>query len=203
MLFRYFIANKPFNTICQFSQEVAGQKTLADLDFTFPKDVYPIGRLDQDSEGLLLLTSDRSLNHRLLNPQFAHKRTYLAQIEGIPTPEALEKFRNGVTIKIEKKLYDTLPADCQPVEDPSPYFDEKPLWTRLPLPKASGNKPMSWLEVTLTEGKNRQVRRMCSAIGHPCLRLIRVSIMDLKLGNLQPNDVKELEQNEMFNLLKM
>ena len=203
MLFRYFIANKPFNTICQFSQEVAGQKTLADLDFTFPKDVYPIGRLDQDSEGLLLLTSDRSLNHRLLNPQFAHKRTYLAQIEGIPTPEALEKFKNGVTIKIEKKLYDTLPADSQPVADPSVYLDGKPLWTRLPLPKASGNKPMSWLEVTLTEGKNRQVRRMCSAIGHPCLRLIRVSIMDLKLGDLQPNDVKELKQSEIFNLLKM
>lgn len=203
MPFRYFIANKPFNTICQFSQEVAGQKTLADLNFTFEKDVYPIGRLDQDSEGLLLLTSDRSLNHRLLNPQFAHKRTYLAQIEGIPTPESLEKFRKGVTIKIEKKLYDTLPADCQPVEDPSVYFDKKSLWERLPLPKASGNKPMSWLEVTLTEGKNRQVRRMCSVIGHPCLRLIRVSIMDLKLGDLQPNEVKELEQSEMFNLLKM
>ena len=203
MPFRYFIANKPFNTICQFSQEVAGQKTLADLNFTFPKDVYPIGRLDQDSEGLLLLTSDRSLNHRLLNPQFAHKRTYLAQIEGIPTPESLEKFRKGVTIKIEKKLYDTLPADCQPVADPSLYFDKKALWERLPLPKASSNKPMSWLEVTLTEGKNRQVRRMCSAIGHPCLRLIRVSIMDLKLGDLQPNEVNELEQNEMFNLLKM
>ena len=127
----------------------------------------------------------------------------MAQIEGIPTAESLEKFRKGVTIKIEKKLYDTLPADCQPVADPSVYFSEKPLWERSLLPKASGNKPMSWLEVTLTEGKNRQVRRMCSAIGHPCLRLIRVSIMDLKLGNLQPNEVKELEHNEMLNLLKM
>jgi 23S rRNA pseudouridine2457 synthase len=203
MLYRYFIANKPFNTICQFSQEVVGQKTLADLNFTFPKDAYPIGRLDQDSEGLLLLTSDRSLNHRLLNPQFAHKRTYLAQIEGIPTAEALAKFRNGVTIKIEKKLYDTLPAECQPIGDPSVYLGNQPLWERLPLPKASGNKPMSWLEVTLTEGKNRQVRRMCAAIGHPCLRLIRVSIMDLKLGDLQPNEVKELEQQDILGLLKM
>ena len=95
MSFRYFIANKPFNMICQFSQEMAEQKTLADLNAAFSKDVYPIGRLDQDSEGLLLLTSDRSLNHRLLNPQFAHKRTYLAQIEEIPTAESLEKFRNG------------------------------------------------------------------------------------------------------------
>jgi 23S rRNA pseudouridine2457 synthase len=203
MLFRYFIANKPFNTICQFSEEVAGQKTLADLNFTFPKDAYPIGRLDQDSEGLLLLTSDRSLNHRLLNPQFAHKRTYLAQIEGIPTAESLNKFRNGVSIKIEKKIYNTLPAECQPVEDPSVYFNNQPIWTRLPLPKSSGNKPMSWLEITLTEGKNRQVRRMCAAIGHPCLRLIRVKIMDLKLGNLQPNEVKELDADTIFSLLKM
>lgn len=203
MSFRYFIANKPFNTICQFSREKEDQMTLADLEFDFPKDVYPIGRLDQDSEGLLLLTSDRSLSHRLLNPQFAHKRTYLAQIEGIPTVESLEKFRNGVTIKIEKKLYDTLPADCQPVEDPSVYFEYQPIWTRFPLPKSSGNKPMSWLEVTLIEGKNRQVRRMCAAIGHPCLRLIRVSMMDLKLGSLQPNEVKELEREEMMRLLKM
>ncbi len=203
MSFRYFIANKPFNTICQFSQEVEGQKTLADLDFEFPKDVYPIGRLDQDSEGLLLLTSDRSLNHRLLNPQFAHKRTYLAQIEDIPTPESLEKFRKGVTIKLEKKTYDTLPADCQPIDDPSVYFDNFPIWQRFPKPKASGNKPMSWLEVTLTEGKNRQVRRMCAAIGHPCLRLIRVQIMDLKLGNLQPNHVKEFEKEVILNLLGM
>ncbi|MDZ7876700.1 MAG: pseudouridine synthase [Saprospiraceae bacterium] len=201
MPFRYFIANKPFDTICQFSQEVAGQKTLANLNFTFPKDVYPIGRLDQDSEGLLLLTSDRSLNHRLLNPQFAHRRTYLAQIEGIPNPESLEKFRKGVTIKIEKKLYDTLPAECKPVEDPSVYFDNQPLWVRLPLPKSSGNKPMSWLEVTLTEGKNRQVRRMCAAIGHPCLRLIRIKIVDLSLSNLQPDEVKELTSEEMLNLL--
>jgi 23S rRNA pseudouridine2457 synthase len=203
MLFRYFIANKPFNTICQFSEEVAGQPTLADLNYTFPKDAYPIGRLDQDSEGLLLLTNDRSLNHRLLNPKFAHRRTYLAQIEGIPSPESLEKFRNGVTIKIEKKLYDTLPAECQRVEDPSVYFDNQPIWTRLPLPKSSGNKPMSWLEVTLTEGKNRQVRRMCAAIGHPCLRLIRVSIMDLNIGNLQPNEVKEMDAETMMRLLKM
>jgi 23S rRNA pseudouridine2457 synthase len=203
MLFRYFIANKPFNTICQFSQEVEGQKTLADLNFDFPKDAYPIGRLDQDSEGLLLLTSDRSLNHRLLNPQFAHKRTYLAQIEGIPTEEALKKFRNGVTIKIEKKLYDTLPAECHAVKDPSVYFDNSPIWERLPLPKSSGNKPMSWIEVTLTEGKNRQVRRMCAAIGHPCLRLIRIKMVDLKLGDLQPNEVKELDGATLFSLLKM
>jgi 23S rRNA pseudouridine2457 synthase len=203
MLFRYFIANKPFNTICQFSQEVEGQATLADLNFTFPKDAYPIGRLDQDSEGLLLLTSDRSLNHRLLNPQFAHKRTYLAQIEGIPTEESLENFRKGVTIKVEKKLYNTLPAECKSVKDPSVYFDNLPIWTRLPLPKSSGNKPMSWIEVTLTEGKNRQVRRMCAAIGHPCLRLIRVSMMDLKLDNLQPNEVKEMDAETMLGFLGM
>ena len=200
-MFRYFIANKPFNVLCQFTPENEGQPTLADLNFALPKDVYPIGRLDSDSEGLLLLTSDRSLSHRLLNPKFAHKRTYLAQIEDIPTAESLEKFRNGLDVKIEKKPYRTLAAECQAVEDPSVFFKKNGLWERQPAAKSSGNKPMSWLEVTLTEGKNRQVRKMCAAIGHPCLRLIRVKMVDLSLGDLQPNDVLELDRTLIYNLL--
>jgi 23S rRNA pseudouridine2457 synthase len=197
-MLRYFIANKPFNTICQFTPDVEGQKTLADLDFDLPKDVYAIGRLDMDSEGLLLLSNDRSLNHKLLNPQFAHDRTYLSLIENVPNEDSLNRFRAGLSIKVEKKNYDTLPAQCRQIEDPSVYFDGNPVWERVPKPKSSANQPMSWLEVCLTEGKNRQVRKMCAAIGHPCLRLIRVKIKDLELGNLQPNVVLELERSFVY-----
>ena len=202
-MYRYFIANKPYNLICQFTQEHAGQKTLADLNFNFPKDAYPIGRLDLDSEGLLLLTNDRSLNHTLLNPQFAHERTYLAQVEDIITDTALQQLREGIDIKIEKKIHHTLPAKAQRIEDPNLYFNGQPIWQREPPAKASGNKPMSWLEISLIEGKNRQVRRMCAKVEHACLRLIRVKIGNLLLDDLMPNEVKELSKIEMYNLLKI
>jgi 23S rRNA pseudouridine2457 synthase len=201
--YRYFIANKPYNMICQFTAEEEGQITLAHLNFDFPKDVYPIGRLDLDSEGLLLLTNDRTLNHTLLNPQFAHERTYLAQVEGIISYEALHLLQNGLEIKIEKKLYHTLPCKANRIDDPSVYFAGNPIWERNPPAKASANKPMSWLEITLTEGKNRQVRRMCAKVLHPCLRLIRVGIVDLTLGDLQPNNVIELEKEFIYNQLKI
>ena len=202
-MFRYFIANKPYDVICQFTPETEEQKTLADLNFDFPKDVYPIGRLDLDSEGLLLLTSDRSLNHTLLNPKFAHERTYLAQVEDILTENALQELRAGLDIKVEKKLYHTLPCKAEAINDPSVYFNNQPIWERNPPAKASARKPMSWLEITLTEGKNRQVRRMCAKVQHPCLRLIRVKIADLELGDLQPNEVIELERDFVYNKLKI
>ena len=202
-MFRYFIANKPYDFLCQFTPDTEGQKTLADLNFDFPKDAYPIGRLDLDSEGLLLLTSDRSLNHHLLNPQFAHERTYLAQVEGIMTENSLNQLQSGVDIKIEKKIYHTLPCKAKAVNDPSVYFQNHGIWERIPAAKTSGNKPMSWVEITLTEGKNRQVRRMCAKVLHPCLRLIRVKIADLELGDLQPNGVVELDKDFIYNKLKV
>lgn len=209
MAFRYFIANKPYNVICQFTPDVEGQKTLADLDFEFPKDVYPIGRLDLDSEGLLLLTNDRKLNHTLLNPQFQHERTYLAQVENEFSEKAIIAFENGLEIKVEKKLYQTLPAKVRLVDDPSVensktaqiFFEGNILWARNPPAKASANQPMSWIEVTLTEGKNRQVRRMCAKVNHPCLRLIRVKIKDLMLGDLKTNQVKELQREDVYKKL--
>lgn len=202
-MFRYFIANKPYNVICQFTADNEGQKTLADLNFTFPKDAYAIGRLDLDSEGLLLLTSDRSLNHRLLNPQFAHERTYLVQVEEVITEKALQQLREGVDIKIEKKIHHTLPAKARLVEDPSLYFNGNAIWERDPPAKASANRPMSWVEITLTEGKNRQVRRMCAKVGHACLRLIRVKIGNLSLGDLEVNEIKELSREDMYKLLNL
>jgi 23S rRNA pseudouridine2457 synthase len=182
---------------------------LADLNFDFPKDVYPIGRLDLDSEGLLLLTNDRKLNHTLLNPQFQHERTYLAQVENIFSENAIEAFENGLEIKVEKKPYQTLPAKVRLVDDPSvessktvlEFFGGNPVWSRNPPAKASANQPMSWIEVTLTEGKNRQVRRMCAKVNHPCLRLIRVKIKDLLLADLETNEVRELDREEVYQKL--
>ena len=200
---RYFIANKPYNTICQFTPDVEGQQTLADLEPRLPADVYAVGRLDLDSEGLLLLTNDKKLNHLLLNPQFGHQRTYLAQIEEIPTEETLDKMRRGgLDIKVDKKArHITLPCKVRKVDTPSVYFDNNEVWQRDPPAKASANKPMSWLEITLTEGKYRQVRKMCAAIGHPCLRLIRVSIKDIKIGNIAPNEVREINRDNIYKLL--
>ena len=197
-MFRYFIANKPFNVLCQFTQEKEGQRTLADLNFEFPKDVYPIGRLDLDSEGLLLMTNDRKLNHTLLNPQFAHERTYLSLVQDAPTDEALEQFRNGLDIKIEKKRHNTLPCCCNRVEDLTPFFNGNEVWERVPPPMPQAWKQMVWLEVILIEGKYRQVRRMCAKIQHPCLRLIRVKIANLTIGDLQPNEVLELDRDFVY-----
>ncbi len=197
---RYFITNKPYDMICQFTQEVDGQITLADLDFKFDKDIYPVGRLDLDSEGLLLLTNDRKLTHTLLAPQFQHPRTYLAQVEGIALENNLDKLRSGVDIKLDKKkIHCTLPAKARNITDIDAYFAPTQLWQRVPPARPSGRNPMSWIEITLSEGKNRQVRKMCSAIGHPCLRLIRVGIVNLKLGDLQPGQVREITNEEIQN----
>jgi 23S rRNA pseudouridine2457 synthase len=201
IMFRYFIANKPFNVICQFTPESEGQQTLAQLNFDFPKDVYPIGRLDIDSEGLLLLTNDRKLNHTLLNPQFAHKRTYLCLVEDIPTDEAIERFQNGLEIKIQKKIFNTLPCTCNRVEDPSVFFNGNDVWERVPPPIPQAWKPMTWLEMILIEGKYRQIRRMCAKIEHPCLRLVRVKIANLVLGDLQPNEVLEFDRADIYEKL--
>ncbi len=200
-MFRYFIANKPFNVLCQFTQESEGQRTLADLNCEFPKDVYPIGRLDIDSEGLLLMTNDRKLNHTLLNPQFAHERTYLSLVEDVPTDDALLQFQTGLDIKIGKKRHNTLPCKCNRVEDLTPFFNGNNVWERVPPPMPQAWKPMVWLEALLIEGKHRQVRRMCAKIEHPCLRLIRVKIADLTIGDLQPNEVIELDRDFVYEKL--
>jgi 23S rRNA pseudouridine2457 synthase len=201
-MFRYFIANKPFNVICQFTAEAEGQVTLANLNADLPNDVYPIGRLDQDSEGLLLLSSDRKLNHTLLNPLFEHERTYLAQVEEQPSEADIATFCAGLEIKVEKKNYTTLPCKARLISDDlSGFFAGNQLWMRTPPAKASANKPMFWLEVTLTEGKNRQVRKMCAKIGHPCLRLIRVRMKNLHLSDLATNEVKEFSKEDIYAAL--
>ncbi len=184
----YLAFFKPFDVLCQFTPEPGSDKgTLA--EFGFPREVYPVGRLDADSEGLLLLSDDARLNSRLLDPQNGHSRTYLAQVENVPTAAAIEKLESGVDIK----GHWTLPARVS-LEKDEPHLPEraKPIRVRK-------NIPTAWLKVTITEGKNRQVRRMTAAVGHPTLRLVRIAIGTLtleKLG-LKPGEWRQLTDQEL------
>jgi len=172
--------------LSQFSRE-GDHPTLADLDFEFPKDVYPVGRLDADSEGLLLLTNDNFFKTRLLDPKRRHFRTYYVQVEGEITDEACEQLASGVTISINGKKHQTLPAHARPIAEPD-------LPERNPPIRFRKNIPTSWLSLSLHEGKNRQVRRMTAAVGFPTLRLVRWSIGDFELGTMLPGEVKDVER---------
>lgn len=190
----YFLIYKPYLMLSQFSRD--GEKpTLADLPFTFLNDVYPIGRLDADSEGLLLLTSDKQLNHRLLNPRFRHWRTYFVQVEGAITDEALAQLAKGVTITVDGKLYDTLPAQARRIDEPS-------LPERNPPIRFRASIPTSWVALTLHEGKNRQVRKMTAAVGFPTLRLVRWAIEGLTADGMRPGEVREMSRQDIMRGLK-
>ena len=179
--------------LSQFSGE--GDKPTLALLGSFSKDVYPVGRLDADSEGLLILTNDKELNHRLLNPKFKHLRTYLAQVDGSATSQAIVDLNKGVTITVDGKPYQTLPAKAKILQiDPA-------VPERVPPIRYRKNIPTSWIELTLHEGKNRQVRKMTAAVGFPTLRLIRIAIEGIKLGKLQPGDVLEMSKEQMYQLL--
>jgi 23S rRNA pseudouridine2457 synthase len=164
--------NKPFGVISQFTPDGSPHRTLAAFDF--PKNVYPIGRLDAESEGLLLLSDERKLNERLLHPRHAHRRTYWALVERVPSREALDKMERGLEIGGHK----TLPCRAW-LLDPPP--DVPP---REPPVRFRKNVRDVWIALELTEGKNHQVRRMTAAVGHPTLRLIRVRIGDFEIGAL-------------------
>lgn len=186
---KYFIINKPYGVLTQFTDD-ENRPTLASL-YNFPKDVYPVGRLDMDSEGLLLLTNDKALTDYLLNPKQKHEREYYAQVEGIPTKEALQKLCSGVVIEGKK----TLPAKAKLIDDP-----EYP--PRVPPIRERKNIPTSWISLTLIEGRNRQVRKMTAAVGFPTLRLLRVRIESLLLGDLKSGEVRELSTKEISGLKK-
>ncbi|MDF1611337.1 pseudouridine synthase [Stygiobacter electus] len=184
---KYFLLNKPYGVLTQFTDK-ENRPTLSSL-YKFPKDVYPVGRLDLDSEGLLLLTNDKSLTNFLLNPKFKHEREYYVQVEGIPTEEAIKKLCDGVIIENRK----TLPAKVKLIEDPN--FEK-----RNPPIRERKNIPTSWLSITIYEGRNRQVRRMTAAVGYPTLRLVRVRIENLFLGNLKSGEVRKLTTDEIKQL---
>ena len=177
--------------LTQFSGE---EFTLASLG-DFPKEVYPVGRLDKDSEGLLLLTDDKALNHQLLNPRFGHQRTYYVQVEGIPTSEALAQLQQGVTIQVDGMSYRTKPALVKLV-DPAPILPE-----RNPPIRYRASIPDCWLALTLIEGKNRQVRKMTAAVGFPTLRLVRFSMEKITLDGMEVGEVRELSQELVYRAL--
>ena len=187
----YFITYKPFGVLTQFSGE---GPTLASLG-EFPRDVYPVGRLDKDSEGLLLLTDDKSLNHQLLNPRFAHQRTYFVQVDGVPTTEALAHLQAGVTIQVDGKHYRTKPAVAK-LLDYAPTLPE-----RNPPIRYRASIPDRWLALTLIEGKNRQVRKMTAAVGFPTLRLVRYSMEKISIEGMVVGEVRELSQEFVYRAL--
>lgn len=176
--------NKPYGVLSQFTSDGSPNRTL--LEFRFPRNVYPIGRLDSDSEGLLLLSDEPRLNQQLLHPRHGHRREYWVQVERVPVPEALQRFQAGVSVQGRT----TLPAHAW-ILDPQPEVPP-----RDPPIRFRKTVPTCWIAVELVEGKNRQVRRMTAAVGHPTLRLIRVRIGGFVVGALAPGTWRELNPAE-------
>jgi 23S rRNA pseudouridine2457 synthase len=179
---------KPYNVLSQFTDDSPNPRSTL-KDFIPVPNVYAVGRLDQDSEGLMLLTDNGQLQHRLSDPKFEHVKTYWVQVENIPTDEAIAQLRKGVKIKdylTRPAIVDRLPEPDLPDRDPPIRFRK--------------NIPTAWLEITLTEGRNRQVRRMTASVGFPTLRLVRVAIGKLRLTGLSPGEWRELTPDELSYL---
>jgi 23S rRNA pseudouridine2457 synthase len=180
------VLNKPYGVLSQFTPEPGSQlRTLA--DFKLPRGVYALGRLDADSEGLLLFSDEPGLNSKLLDPRHGHRREYWVQVEGCPTPEILARLAAGGILLDGQP---TRPCNTR-VLDPAPTVPP-----RVPPIRVRQTVPDTWITLELTEGKNRQVRRMTAAVGHPTLRLIRVRTGDFKLGELAPGKWRELTASE-------
>ena len=187
--FKYFLLNKPYGVLSQFTDK-EGRKTLGDL-YNFPKNVYSVGRLDMDSEGLLLLTNDKSLTDFLLNPLREHEKEYYVQVEGVPDESSLKELRQGVLLSGKQ----TLPAKINKISVPT-------FPARIPPIRERKNIPTCWLSIIITEGRNRQVRRMTASVGHPTLRLVRVRIKNLELNGLPSGKVRALSSEEINGLKK-
>lgn len=192
---RYFIINKPYNMVSQFvSPDNVG--LLKDIPFIFPEGIHAIGRLDNHSEGLLILTTNKKVTKLLFESKVPHKRTYLVQVRDVVTEDNLKLLQKGVTIRVKGGgFYTTSPCEVLIVDKPiNLYHRENEFKEGL---------PNTWLTITLTEGKFHQVRKMTDAVRHRCKRLIRLSIEDLALNDLQPGEVKEIEEKDFFEQLKI
>lgn len=186
---RYLLFHKPYGVLTQFTDRSEPPRQTLRQFIPVPG-VYPAGRLDRDSEGLLLLTNDGALQHRLSDPKYAHPRTYWVQVEGIPDEAALDRLRQGVDLNDGPAR----PAEVRRLNG------EPALAPRDPPVRYRATIPASWIELTLTEGRNRQVRRMTAAVGFPTLRLVRVAIGELKLAGLAPGKWRDLTKNELRTL---
>ncbi|MFZ1455812.1 MAG: pseudouridine synthase [Saprospiraceae bacterium] len=196
MDFKYYVFYKPYNVLTQFTKERENHQTLSDF-LNIEKDVYPVGRLDKDSEGLLVLTNDKSLNDQLLNPSKKHKKTYIVQVENEIDEKAIAILSKGVDIKLEKGMYRTLPCTVKKLPKPPVLPDRNP-----PV-RFRASIPDSWALIEITEGKNRQVRKMFAFVGFPVLRLVRVQIESLKIGKLTPGKFISMTQQDIYPLLNI
>ncbi|HEX8356148.1 MAG TPA: pseudouridine synthase [Segetibacter sp.] len=190
---RYFIVHKPYNMVSQF---VSSHKVrlLGDLDFNFPDGTHAVGRLDINSEGLLILTTNKKVTRLLFESEKQHERVYLVQVKKVVTDAALQQLRDGVSIRV-KGGGDYITSCCKAeiAENPGAFINLKN--------DSREYNPSTWLLITLTEGKFRQVRKMVAAVNHQCKRLVRVSIENVRLGALQPGEVREVEEAEFFRQL--
>lgn len=192
---RYFIVNKPYDMVSQFVSSHRVQ-LLGNLNFPFPEGIHAVGRLDNYSEGLLILTTNKKVTRLLFQGEIPHKRTYLLKVKYPVNPDSLEKLRTGVNIRIKGGgYYFTSPCEAEIVQKPENLFEngyETPEYI-----------PHTWLKITLTEGKFHQVRKMVDAIHHRCVRLIRQSIEDLELMDLPAGGVREIDETTFFQRLKI
>lgn len=187
---RYFIVNKPYDMHSQFTG-VEGRPMLGELNYPFPEGTHCIGRLDHNSEGLLILTTNKKITRLLFKSETPHQRTYLLQVYRNVTPETLQELEKGVMIRVKDNgLYKTAPCRVKIIEKPKNLFQSG--W------EYPDTIPHTWLLMTLTEGKFRQIRKMMTVVKHRCLRLIRLSIENLTLDTLQPGEVREISEKDFF-----
>ncbi len=193
--YRYFILNKPYQMVSQF---ISSHKVvlLGDLDFDFPEGTHAIGRLDNHSEGLLLLTTNPKITRLLFQGKTPHTRTYLVQVKNKVSEESVQQLREGISIKVKAGVdYITTACNVLIVHKPENLFSSGY--------ELREDVPSTWLQITLTEGKFHQVRKMAAAIHHRCKRLIRLSIEDIHLDGLLPGEVKEINEKEFFEKLRL
>lgn len=190
----YYIIYKPYRVLSQFSSE-ANKTNLSDL-FKLSNDIYPVGRLDYDSEGLLILTNDNYLKSKVLNPLNNHKKTYFVQVEGIPKQSELDQLVAGVSINVKGKIFEVKAVDVKVISNPELPEREPPIRYRK-------NIPTSWISITITEGKYHQIRKMTAKIGFPTLRLVRYSIENITIENIKPFDIISLSQKKIYKLLNL
>lgn len=194
-MFRYFLVHKPYGYLSQFSGEPTDLTLTHLLEqnqlVNFPKDIYPVGRLDKDSEGLLLLTNDNQLKHNLLDPKNKHFKTYWVQVEGAISDSDIQRLiQGGIEIKHNGKMHRCLPAKAKRLEHVNVAERNPPIRFRAQI-------PTSWIEIQLREGKNRQIRKMTAAIGFPTLRLIRVEFQKLSIDRIALGEIKEISRKEI------
>jgi 23S rRNA pseudouridine2457 synthase len=192
---RYFLINKPPNMVSQF-ESPDKKRLLGDLEFDFPAGTLALGRLDEHSEGLLILTTEKSLKRRLYHPDHKHKRKYLVQVAGKVTDETLRHLKSGVNIEIKKQgTYTTRPCEVRIISKPHALMDYPH--------NMKDFIPHTWLEFTLTEGKNRQIRKMCRIVGHKVSRLIRTQIAEIELADLPAGKVREISKEDLYKGLNL